>query len=276
MVEKRQFEVLLLRLVPHALRDDFMTVGLVVVEPGGKESAEHAQFADVRFTRDWKRVGCFAPDFEIEILEYLERAVREGLGEIRGRVELLRLVEQFGMAFDVAPVKALEAEDPAAEMRILERDYLAPMAEEERGRGRPRHTGRMGIVKKMEDTLADAGVLELVMRDLDMTEFTGKDDAFRVDFGYRVGRSLKMLQALALSANRDPALALAFRYSKIQDGLVKRGDEALMTAIISEEAMRMKGEVASGIALLRANEVEVRGVEEMREIAERVRLEVRG
>ena len=59
MAEKRQFEILLVRLVPHALRDDFMTVGVVMLEPAG-------EFADLRLTRDWKRVECFAPNLEME------------------------------------------------------------------------------------------------------------------------------------------------------------------------------------------------------------------
>jgi hypothetical protein len=264
MAEKRQFELLLLRMVPHLLRDDFMTVGVVLVEANG-------EFADVRFTRDWKRVECFAPEVEVEILEQLEAEVRARLKEIRGREQLLQFLEEkFGSVFDVGPVKAMVAQDPVAEMGVLERDYLAPMRPVERAR----RMGRMGIVGRMEDRLADAGVLDLVMRDLDMTEFTGKDDAFRVDFGYRVGRSLKMLQALALSAGRDPAVALAHRFLRIQDGLRARGDEVLMTAVVSEAVMRARGEVASGVGILRASAITVRGVEEMGEIAVEVKREL--
>ena len=326
MGEKRQFEVLLVRLVPHALRDDFMTVGVVVLEDSDHPSAISLQeeqtdrpqtkgsgqpvsdpapanipepagkshllersssptskdpirrgirFADVRFTRDLKRVECFAPDLEIEILEYLEKEVRERLGEIRGRGELLQLLEEkFGAVFDVGPVKGLEAEDPAAEMRVLERDYLAPMAGASAERAR--RMGRLGIVSKMQDAFAEAGVLEMLQRDLDMSQFTGESDPFRVDFGFRVGTSLNMFHALALNLSREPAVALAYRYARIQSGMRSRNENALMTAIVSEQALGLRGEVASGIAMLRANEVEVRGLGEMGEIAERVRREVRG
>jgi hypothetical protein len=221
-------------------------------------------------------VECFAPDVELEIFEYLEQLIRERLSEMGGREQLVQLLEErFGTVFDVGPVKALVAEDPAAEMRVLERDYLDPMPGVV-ARGRERRTGRMVIVGKMEEAFREAGVLELLRRDLDMREFTGKDDAFRVDFGYRVGQSLKMLHGLALGVSGEPAVTLAYRSSRIMEGMRKRGEAALMTAIISEEAMRAKGEVASGIAMLRTNEVEVRSVLEMGEIAERVRSEVRG
>src|SRR4051812_15379403 len=128
MADKRHLELYLLRLVPHALRDDFMTVGVVVVEAGGT-------FAGVRFSRGWKRGGCFAPEIELEHLERLETAVRGELQAIRSRADLMAVLEsRFGTEFDVGPVKAIEAVDPAAEMGVLVRDYLAPMEPVERTR----------------------------------------------------------------------------------------------------------------------------------------------
>jgi hypothetical protein len=69
---------------------------------------------------------------------------------------------------------------------------------------------------------------------------------------------------------------LAYRYGQIRSGMRSRGDNALLTAVVAEDALRAKGEVAFGIAMLRANELEVRGVSEMREIAERVKAHIRG
>ncbi len=265
MSEKRQLELYLLRLVPHALRDDFMTVGVVVIESGGA-------FADVRFTRDWKRVECFAPEIELEHLERLEAAVRGGLKEIRGRADLMKLLEErFGPEFDVGPVKGIEALDPAAEMPVLTRDYLAPMQPAERAR----RLGRLGIVGRMEEAFADAGVLGLLQRDIEMKEFTGENDPFQVDFGFRVGNSLKMFHALALNLSREPAVTLAYRYARIQEGMQKRNQEALLTAIVSEDAARRREEVVSGIGMLKANEIRVRDVGEMTEIADEVRRELR-
>jgi hypothetical protein len=299
MAEKRQFELLLLRLVPHALRDDFMTVGVVVLEPAGESRAASAEsgadrgadasapertdqagpgarFADLRITRDWKRVECFAPDFEIEFFEHLEAVVREQLKEIRGRQELVELLEaKFGNVFEVGPAKAMVALDPVAEMRVLERDYLAPMLGAAQPLDRARRMGRLGIAGRMQEAFAAAGVLGMLQRDLEMKEFTGENDPFRVDFGFRVGKALKMFHALALNVSREPAVTLAYRYSKIQLGMRARGDEALMTAIINEDAVRAKGEVASGLAMLRANDIVVRDVGEMGEIAEEVRQELR-
>jgi hypothetical protein len=264
MADKRKLELHLLRLVPHVLRDDFITVGLVVIESGGG-------FADVRFTRDWKRVECFAPDIELEHLERLEAVVRAGLKEIRGRADLVKMLEErFGPEFDVGPVKGIEAMDPEAEMSVLTRDYLAPMQPVERAR----RLGRLGIVGRMEDGFAEAGVLGLLQRDIAMTEFTGENDPFKVDFGFRVGNSLKMFHALALNLSREPAVTLAYRYARIQDGMRKKNEQAVLTAVVSEDAARRREEVASGIGMLRANEIAVRDVMEMAAIADEVRREM--
>jgi hypothetical protein len=265
VTEKKQLELYWLRLVPHALLDDFMTVGAVVIESGGV-------FADVRFTRDWKRVECFAPEIELEHLERLEAAVRGELTKIRQRGDLLKLLEeQFGTEFDVGPVKGIVTTDPAAEMSVLDRDYLAAMPPAKPAR----RVGRLGIVGRMEEAFETQGVLGLLQRDIQMKEFTGENDPFQVDFGFRVGSSLKMFHALALNLSREPAVTLAYRYARIQEGMRKKHQEALLTAIVSEDAARKREEVASGIGMLRANEIRVRDVSEMAEIADEVRRELR-
>src|SRR5262249_28082307 len=153
------------------------------------------------------------------------------------------LDEGFGPEFDVAPVKGIEAADPVTEMAVLDRDHLAPTHAVERAR----RLGRMGIVGRMEEAFADAGVLALLQRDIAMTEFTDANDPFQIDFGFRVETSLKMFQGLALNLSREPAVTLAYRYARIQEGLRKRGESALLTAVVSQEAARRREEVASGI-----------------------------
>ena len=107
-----------------------------------------------------------------------------------------------------------------------------------------------------------------------MKEFTGNEDPFRVDFGFRVGTSLKMFHGLAFNLSRDPAVTLAYRYARIQKGMRAQGQEALLTAVISQDARRRE-ETISGIAILRANEIRVRDVGELGAVAEEVRRELR-
>jgi SOS regulatory protein LexA len=121
MAERRQLELYLMRFMPHALRDDFVTVGLMLLESDGG-------FADVRFTRDWKMLRCLAPDVDLEWFEMVEREVRSRLGSLFRREELIELMNgRFGTMLDVAPTKAVLTEDPAKEMEVLTAIYLAPL-----------------------------------------------------------------------------------------------------------------------------------------------------
>src|SRR5271166_5569822 len=121
MADKRQLEMYLLRFLPHALRDDFVTVGLLLLESDGG-------FAEVRFTRDWRMLQCVAPDVELEWFEMVESEIQSRLGSLQRREDLLQLMnERFGTMMDVAPTKAVLTENPAKEMEVLTSMYLAQM-----------------------------------------------------------------------------------------------------------------------------------------------------
>src|SRR5271166_4399537 len=210
MADKRQLEMYLLRFLPHALRDDFVTVGFLLLENDGG-------FAEVRFTRDWRMLQCVAPDVELEWFEMVEREIRGKLGGLRQREEVMQLIhERFGMMIDVAPTKAVLSEDPEKEMAILTAMYLAPVGRGDRGQPR---TGRLAIVNTMKEAFTDAGVLDLMQRDLDVVKYTGLGDPFRIDFGYRIGNAVKMFHAVSVAANVDQALALVYRYSRVDAGM---------------------------------------------------------
>ena len=121
MADRRQLELYLLRFFPHALRDDFVTVGLLLRESDGG-------FAEVRFTHDWRMLQCLAPDVEFEWFEMVEREIRGRLGNLQRREDLMELLsEKFGNTIEVAPTKAVLTEDPAREMEVLTSMYLVPM-----------------------------------------------------------------------------------------------------------------------------------------------------
>ncbi len=271
MADKRQLELYMLRFLPHALRDDFVTVGLLLVESDGG-------FAEVRFTRDWRMLQCVAPDVELEWFEMVESEIRKRLGSLRRREDLMQLMnERFGTMIDVAPTKAVLTEDPAKEMEVLTSMYLVPMGRGERAQQR---TGRVAIVSTMKEAFAEAGVLELMQRDLDVVKYTGQGDPFRIDFGYRVGSAVKMFHAVSVSANVDQALALAYRYSRVEAGMRQEQLQASLTAVTDlvmvNQGMALQEERQRfAIGMLEQNSVRVRSVGEMTEIAGEVRRELR-
>jgi len=271
MADKRQLEMYLLRFLPHALRDDFVTVGLLLLE-------SHGGFAEVRFTRDWRMLQCVAPDVELEWFEMVESEIRGKLGSLRRREDLMQLINgRFGTMIDVAPTKAVLTEDPAKEMEVLTSMYLVAM---ERGERTQLRTGRVAIVSTMKEAFTEAGVLELMQRDLDVMKYTGQGDPFRIDFGYRVGSAVKMFHAVSVAANVDQALALAYRYSRVEVGMRLEQLQGSLTAVVDlgmvEQGMALPEEKQRfAIGMLEQNSVRVRAVGEMAEIAGEVRRELR-
>ena len=266
MAKKRQLELYLLRFLPHALRDDFVTVGLLLLESDGG-------FAEVQFTRDWRMLQCVAPDVELEWFEMVESEIRGKLGSLQRREDLMQLMnERFGTMIDVAPTKAVLTEDPAKEMEVLTSMYLLPMGRGERGQQR---TGRIAIVNTMREAFAEAGVLELMQRDLDVVKYTGQGDPFRIDFGYRIGSAVKMFHAVSVAANVDQALALAYRYSRVEVGMRQEQLLASLTAVVDQGMASQEEKTRFAIGMLEQNSVQVRMVGEMAEIAGEVRRELR-
>jgi hypothetical protein len=266
MAEKRQLELYLLRFLPHALRDDFVTVGLLLLESDGG-------FAEVRFTRDWRMLQCVAPEVELEWFEMVESEIRKRLGSLRRREDLIQLMNgRFGTMIDVAPTKAVLTEDPAKEMEVLTSMYLVAMGRGERAQQR---TGRVAIASTMKEAFTEAGVLELMQRDLDVVKYTGQGDPFRIDFGYRVGSAVKMFHAVSVAANVDQALALAYRYSRVEAGMRQEQLQASLTAVTDQGMALQEEKQRFAIGMLEQNSVRVRAVGEMAEIAGEVRRELR-
>jgi hypothetical protein len=264
MAAKRQLELHLLRFMPHPLRDDFVTVGLLLLE-------SDAGFAEFRFTRDWRMLQCVAPDVQLEWFQMVESEIRGSLQNLRSSEELAQLVsEKFGTIVDVGPTKAVLTEDPLKEMEVLASIYLLPPDHSRRVQPRTR---RAAIVETMSDAFENAGVLELMQRNINVDKYTGQGDPFRIDFGYRMGSVIKMFHAVSLPANVDQALALGSRYSRVQAGMRLELLEASLTAVVDRQLEIQDERAKFALGMLKSNEVRVNSVSEMEEIAAEVRRE---
>jgi hypothetical protein len=173
---------------------------------------------------------------------------------------------------DVAPTKAVLTEDPGKEMERLTSMYLVPM---QRGEHIQLRAGRMAIVQAMKDAFADAGVLELMQRDLDLVKYTGRGDPLRIDFGYRVGSAVKMFRAVSLKTNIELALGLALRFLQVDAGMRQEQLQASLTAVVDREMASRDERMQFAVGMLEANSVRVRGMRELADIAGEARRELR-
>lgn len=269
MAEFKKLEFFLLRYVPDAVKDEFVNVGVVMLESG----ANGAGFADVQFTRDWRRLRCLDPQADVEMLEALERDIRVQLRETREREVLLRkLDDSFSNLIQVSATKACLSEQPAKEMELLASLYFdGPKRETRAG-----FSERQEILRGMRDAFEQAGVWASLMKDIPAAEYTKIGDPMKFDFGYRVGDEIKLFHAVPLKASVEQAIMLASRYPKIALGIAQKAKaHSSLTAIIGDDLNRTRDEVRFALNAMEEEKIQVAMAAELPMIAERARLELR-
>jgi hypothetical protein len=262
MRERRQCEFFLLRYVPDAVKDEFVNVGVVLVEPGGA-------YADVRFTRDWKRVRCLDPDADVETLEGLEQEIKERMLEGAASQEWLlqRMQDSFSNAIRLTPAKAVLADSPQEEIARLAEMYL-----ERAKRGVRSSSGRMQILQTMRGEFERQGVWSLMRHNIAASEYTHRGDPLKIDAAYRPNGTVHMYQALSLEAEVNSAKVLAFSYPKLREGVLRAEQaECLLTAIVETEVEREDDEMMFALETLTASRIMVATTAEMPRIALSVR-----
>ena len=178
----------------------------------------------------------------------------------------------------MAPIMGVLTESPEAEIGLLAKAYLESQA---RGKQERVARGRIAIYNVMRGAFEEAGVWDLMLKDIAAAEFTRPGDPFKVDFGYRANGVLHMFQALSLaeqagSAQVNAAKALAFSYEAMKEGVIqKRHLESDLLAVVEDGLDVNDASVSFALAMLAESEIQVARVAEMPAIAERVRVEMR-
>jgi len=268
MADRRQLEFFLLRYVPDAVKNEFVNIGLVMVEPGANGSG----FADVRFTRDWRRVRCLDPQADVDMLAALERDIRGQLATTREREVLLRRLEDsFSNVIQLSPAKGCLAEDPVAEIELMASIYL----EAAKVAGKREVSGRQRILAVMRDAFEQARVAKFVLP-VPVAPYTKPGDPFHFDFGYRVAGEIKLFHAVSLKAGVDSAVLLAARYPRIAPVMSKvAGAVPSLTAVIDDDLDRGEQSVQFALGMMEDEKIRIAVAAEMPMIAEVARRELR-
>jgi len=279
MAEKRKLEFFVLRYVPDAVKEEFVNIGVALFESG----KNGAGYADVRFTKDWRRVRCLDPDANVPVLASLERDIRAQLMEIRDRETLIRKIEDsFSNLVQISGVKGCLSENPAEELKLLARLYLKkrvlPPSPELELEPEPEHAhgvGRGYILREMESCFRRAGVWKLMMHGVPISAYGHPKDPFKFDFGYRVGAEIKLFHAVSLSAGIDSAVLLASRYQKIAPVMAQAtSTNPVLTAVVEDGIDRGKIEIGFALEMMEESRIRVAAVSEMAAIAELARQEM--
>jgi len=262
MKERRQCEFFLLRYVPDAVKDEFVNVGVVLVESSGG-------WADVRFTKDWKRVRCLDPDADVEMLEGMEREIKECLLEGGSNREWLlkRMHDTFSNAIRLTPTKAVLADFPQEEIGRLAEMYL-----ERTKKGARTASGRMQIFQTMRGEFERQGVWGMMRHNVAASEYTHRGDPLKIDAAYRPNGTVHMYHALSLESDVNAAKVLAFSYPKLQEGVMRiEQAETALTAIVESELDREDDVTMFALETLEASRIMVATTADLPRIAESVR-----
>jgi hypothetical protein len=226
---RRECEFQLLRYVPDAVRNEYVHIGVFLREPG-------AAHAEIRFTRDWRRVRCLDPDADIPLLEGMESELRrlQAGAETDEPRRLMRMLEEsLSLNVQMSEAKAYLAESLPAGVEELMRLYVEPPPRERA----PRLSGRAAIQARMRTEFEHAGVWDLLRKRIAAAEYTRPGDPLRIDLGYRPNGVVRMFHAVSLEPGVESAKVLAFSAAALRSG-VKRveGAELELTAVIEPAA----------------------------------------
>jgi hypothetical protein len=227
--ERRACEFRLLRYVPDAVRNEYVHIGVILREQGSEAPAQ------VRFTRDWRRVRCLDPEADTGLLEGMESELRMRF-EAEPDGNLMRLLsEALSLSVQMTEPKAYLAESLPAGMEELMRLYVEPQAKERV----QRLSGRAGIQAKMRTEFERAGVWELMRKRIAASEYTRPGDPLRIDVGYRPNGVIRMFHAVSLEPGLEMAKVLAFSSAGLRAGVERVEKASLELTAVIEPAARL-------------------------------------
>ncbi len=226
--QRRACEFQLLRYVPDAVRNEYVHIGVILREQGNPR-------AEVRFTRDWRRVRCLDPDADTALLEGMESELRRRLAEEPGGRLMQILEESLSLNVQMTEPKAYLAESVPAGMEELMRVYVeAPPRERS-----SRLSGRAAIQSRMRLEFEHAGVWDLLRKKIAASEYTRPGDPLRIDVGYRPNGIVRMFQAVSLDPGLETAKVLAFSAAALRAGVERVEKAELELTAVIEPAARV-------------------------------------
>jgi hypothetical protein len=273
-IDRRACEFRLLRYVPDVVRNEYVHIGVILREQGSQEPAE------IRFTRDWRRVRCLDPQVDTGLLEGMESELRRRF-QAEPDGNLMRLLsESLSLSVQMTEPKAYLAESLPAGVEELMRLYveLPPRARV------PRLSGRAAIQAKMRSEFERTGVWDLLRKRIAASDYTRPGDPLRIDVGYRPNGIIKMFHAVSLEPGVEMAKVLAFSAPGLRAGVERVEKVALeLTAVIepaaklgaSEEEPERLAMYRFGVETMEENHIRVLTTSDIGRVADTARRELK-
>ena len=272
--QRRACEFRLLRYVPDAVRNEYVHIGVILREQGSREAAE------VRFTRDWRRVRCLDPEADNVLLEGMESELRRRF-QAEPDGDLMRLLtESLSLSVQMTEAKAYLAESLPAGMEELMRLYVEPPPRERVAR----LSGRAAIQARMRTEFERAGVWDLMRKRIAASEYTRPGDPLRIDVGYRPNGLIRMFHAVSLEPGVEMAKVLAFSAAGLRAGVERVEKASLELTAVIEPAARLGASDEEperlemyrfGVETMEEHQIQVLTTSDLGRVAETARRELR-
>lgn len=264
MSKSEHLEFMLIRYVPDVVKGEFANIGIVLLD---------GATTHVRFTKDWRAVHALDPAADIATLQALEWDLNGQLtGGVLDRATLVKKLQDYlSNGVELTPLKGVLAKDAAAEVETLARIYLG-----RRRVGAERSTGRAAIVGQMKNAFEEAGVWALMSKRIAAAQYTHRGDPLRIDCGYRPNGVIKMFHAVSLATDTDAAKVLAFSFPEMRAGIARvEKAKTELTAVVEADLDREDEQVAFALAVLAKSEIHAASTDDLPDIAQRARVELR-
>jgi hypothetical protein len=204
-----------LRYVPNLVRDEWMNIGVLLLDPGRRRF-------DIRLIEDeteFARLRRLHPNADLDLVRALEADVQAQMAAHGGDpvAYVTKLDETLSNVLQLSPPRGLLAEDFDAELDRLYREQVAPPRP--RARAAELENTRAGIRARASDVFRRAQILARLERSVRIAEFTYPGDPLRLDFAYRRNGTRGFVHALALGRDPSQAKALAFTAERVRTRL---------------------------------------------------------
>ena len=258
----------LVRYVPHAEREEFLNIGLLLHSPG-------EQFLDCLITRDLRRVKRFHPQADLEFLRdlqsYFEQQIQQREDNLQGFLDEMQ--QSLSHVIQLAPARPVLAAEPQAQLQQLFERLVG-----KRQADFPAADTRMRIKLRLVEALRRAQVFDdkRFEKRVPAEPLTHPGNPFHFDFGYRppmaAGKPnghLKLIHALSLHRDHELASVLSLTL-----GYVRAKQPAELTAIIEGWPARGDKTAAHSCRILRDAEIALRPLAELDAFAKSIREEL--
>lgn len=237
----------ILRYVPNLVRDEWMNIGVLLVDPEGRLHARVLQEES-----HYARLRRLYPSVDVAVLRALEADLEAKASQPgAGAAVMAGLDDTLSNALQLSTQKAVLTANAEAELERLFHDQVEPAVYRASGASERDHN-RASIRYRARQIFERAHINGRLRHGVRVEEFTAAGDPFRLDFGWQNG-TRGFLHSVALGRDSGQAKVLAYTAAAVREKI----PDAEFTAITEAPPQRGNARHEFTVSLLEASHIQV-------------------